>query len=362
MASCDFDPVFALGLMSGTSADGVDAALVKTDGELQFEFLHAITVPYSDSLRRQLLDAARADMPLSDVLQLERDLTDAHVHACDDVLSQVNTITRQDVGVIGFHGHTIRHDGTRGLTWQLGDASFLSAKTCCRVVCDFRRRDMAAGGQGAPLAPLFHKMLLAEKSAPTVVLNLGGVANVTWIGANGEILAGDTGPGCGLLDAWAKLHLGTAFDRDGGLARAGAPDLEVVNRAMRAPFFQASIPKSADRYDFDGLDLGRLSPSDGAATLCAITVAAVASTVRQLPDYPKSIWVAGGGSKHPVLMEMLRKELGPVQSIDAAGCRADSLEAECFAWLAVRRLRNLATSVPETTGCSHPTCGGSVTA
>lgn len=362
MACSRFEPIFALGLMSGTSADGVDAALVKTDGESRFEFHHAITVPYPDLHRGQLLNAARADVPLSELLQLERELTETHVQACDDVLSQTAAVDRRELGVIGFHGHTIRHDAKRGLTWQLGDASFLSARTGCRVVHDFRRRDIAAGGQGAPLAPLFHQMLFANTKEPTVVLNLGGVANVTWIGANGEILAGDTGPGCGQLDAWAKLHLGTACDRDGELARAGTPDYEVVRRAMQTPFFQLPIPKSADRYNFDGLDLGRLGPADGAATLCAITVAAVASTVRQLPAYPNSIWVAGGGSRHPVLMEMLGKELGPVQSIEEAGCRADSLEAECFAWLAVRRLRNLATSVPETTGCSRPTCGGSVTA
>ncbi len=363
MACCKSEPIFALGLMSGTSADGVDAALVKTDGESRFEFLCAITIPYSERLREQLLNAAEADVPLSELLQLERELTETHAQACDELLSQTAAVDRSDLGVVGFHGHTIRHDGSRGLTWQLGDASYLSAKTDCRVVHDFRRRDIAAGGQGAPLAPLFHHMLFAERKEPTVVLNLGGVANVTWIGANGEILAGDTGPGCGPLDAWAKLHLGTAFDRDGELARAGTPDYEVVRRAMRTPFFQLAIPKSADRYDFDGLDLGRLGPSDGAATLCAITVAAVASTVRQLPAYPNSIWVAGGGSRHPVLMEMLGNELGGgVQSIEESGCRADSLEAECFAWLAVRRLRNLATSVPETTGCSRPTCGGSVTA
>ena len=357
-----FDPIFALGLMSGTSADGVDAALVKTDGESVCDFHHAITMPYDDRLRERLLEAAQNDVPSGELLELERVLTESHVNACDDVLLHASGVSREALQLIGFHGHTIQHDASRRLTWQLGDASLLSEAVGCPVVHDYRRRDIAAGGQGAPLAPLFHRMLFADRREPTVVLNLGGVANITWIGSDGAILAGDTGPGCGLLDAWAQKHLGKPFDCDGELARSGVPDMQIVREVMQMPFFQTPIPKSADRYEFHGIDLSRLNPADGAATLCAVTVAAVAATVSRLPVPPEAVWVTGGGTRHPVLMAMLQAELANVRPIESAGFRSDSLEAECFAWLAVRRIRDLPTSIPETTGCSRPTCGGSLTA
>lgn len=355
-----FDPILALGLMSGTSADGVDAALVRTDGQAAFESVDAMTLPYSKPLRGGLLEAAQTDVPLDQVLALEQQLTELHVVACRKLLGQAGVSTR-DIRIIGFHGHTIRHDASRRLTWQLGDASLLSAKLGCNVVSDFRRRDIAAGGQGAPLAPLFHQQLFVDHAKPIMVLNLGGVANITFLGEDGQIWASDTGPGCGLLDSFAQRHLGVPYDRDGELAASGRVHTSIVEDAMKQSFFHLPIPKSADRFEFDHIDIGDLSPADGAATLCAITVAGVAVVVAQLPSYPASVWVTGGGSRHPIIMSMLRDELRNVQGIESAGFRSDSFEAECFAWLAVRRLRQLPTSVPATTGCERPTCGGCMT-
>lgn len=351
--------MIALGLMSGTSADGVDAALIRTDGEAMFEFLGAITLPYSDKLRAELIKIAKQDVPLERVMLVERELTQAHVLACEQLKNEF--APHRHVDVIGFHGHTIRHDAKRQLTWQIGDAALLSSRLKTTVVSDFRRADIAAGGEGAPLAPLFHRQLFATSDEVTMVLNLGGVANVTWIGHDGLIAAGDTGPGCGLLDEWAMRHLNEPFDRDGVLSQTGKVDHSIVSKILEHDFFRRPIPKSADRYEFCFVDVDALQPGDGAATLCAVTVAGVVSAVEGLPARPESIWVTGGGAKHPLLLSMLREQLGNVQPIEAAGFRSDSLEAECFAWLAVRRLRHLPTSLPETTGCKIATCGGAVT-
>ncbi|MCA9217709.1 MAG: anhydro-N-acetylmuramic acid kinase [Planctomycetales bacterium] len=356
----DFAPIRVIGLMSGTSADGVDAALVETDGETEFSFLSSLTVPYDSDLRDHLINAAQFDCPVIELMQLERRLTEVHVAACSELVKQTGH-SIQDVQLIGFHGHTIRHNAEQRLTWQLGDASLLAESTQCPVVHDFRRRDIAAGGQGAPLAPLFHRMLAKPLPRPTAILNIGGVANITWIGPSEEIMAADTGPGCGLLDTWVQHQFNVPFDRDGAFSKQGSPNEAVIRDALDLPFFRKPIPKSADRFEFDAIDVTHLDAADGAATLCAITVTGVTSVVRQLPQPPKAIWVTGGGSRNPTIVSMLQRELGDVRPIEGAGLRSESLEAECFAWLAVRRIRNLPTSLPQTTRCENPTCGGSVT-
>ena len=265
------------------------------------------------------------------------------------------------IGVVGFHGHTMRHVPAQGLTWQLGDGQALANSIGRTVVYDFRQADMAAGGQGAPLAPLYHQALLASRARPQLVLNLGGVGNITWIGKDDQIIAGDTGPGCGLLDAWVQAHGQLAFDRDGTIALRGTIDEELVARALdQIPYFSKPLPKSADRYEFGQIDVSELSLEDGAATLCGVTVEAVLRCVDQLPAPPVECWVSGGGRHHPLMMRLLAERLPHVQPMSVCGCNEDLLEAECFAWLAVRRLRNLPTSLPETTGARQPVSGGVV--
>jgi anhydro-N-acetylmuramic acid kinase len=226
------------------------------------------------------------------------------------------------------------------------------------VVSDFRRCDMAAGGQGAPLVAMFHQALLADEPRPTVVLNLGGVANVTWLGDRDQIIAGDTGPGCGLIDEWVQTMADLPHDRDGLLAAAGRVDREILESALETPFFAQPLPKSADRYDFDHVDVSGLSVEDGAATLCAVTAEAVYRAVKKLPAMPKRIWVTGGGVHHPVMVKMLRDRFTDIRMIRERGLNPDTLEAECFAWLAVRHQKQLPLSVPETTGCEKPVSGG----
>lgn len=350
----------SLGLMSGTSADGVDAAVIVTDGISESRFLGASTMPYADDLRSSLLEIAQNDVSLIEVLRRQKALTMAHVDAVRELLERLS-LSPSEIDVIGFHGHTIRHVATEGLTWQIGDPSILAQQFGVPVVHDFRRMDMAAGGQGAPLVPMFHQQLCQSLAKPVAMLNLGGVGNLTWMGDDGVVIATDTGPGCGLLDAWAEKHFQLAMDIDGRLASQGTVDEQAVLAVLSQPFFQRPNPKSADRFEFDVSPLSHLDPHNGLATLCAITARSVHEVVRKMPSKPETLYVTGGGSKHPVIREMLRELLEDVRPVEDLQLRSDSMEAECFAWLAVRRLLGLPTSLPTTTACRVATSGGSIT-
>lgn len=347
----------AVGLMSGTSCDGVDAALLLTDGESDVTFLGGLTLQYHDELRSRLQEASQHDVPITELLRLENDITAHHVRAVHDLLKQFPEDAKK-VEVIGFHGHTIRHVASEGLSLQIGNPWQLAKEFGVDVISDFRRCDMVAGGQGAPLVAMFHRALFASEARPTVVLNLGGVANVTWLGEDDEIIAGDSGPGCGLIDEWVQTMADLPHDLDGRLALAGQVDSAIVEEALSVPFFAKPLPKAADRYDFDHVDVSSLSVEDGAATLCAVTTEAVYRAVKRLPAMPKRIWVTGGGVHHPVLMQMLENRFGEIKNIRERDLNPDTLEAECFAWLAVRHQQGLPLTIPETTGCKQPMSGG----
>jgi anhydro-N-acetylmuramic acid kinase len=351
--------VRAGGLMSGTSCDGVDAAMLVSDGVREIEFVSAHTLPYAESLRQRLLTASAQEVTLRELLRMERDLTVLHAKSIA-ALCERSGCAIDDVEVIGFHGHTVRHFPDEGLTWQIGNASLLAELTGAPTVFDFRRRDMAAGGEGAPLAPLYHAALFRDDPKPVVVVNIGGVANVTWLGSGGEIIAGDAGPGCGLLDRWTHETTSQPFDRDGVLAASGRVDSATVNAAISTEFSQRPFPKSADRFQFD-FDVSHLNSADGAATLCAVTAEAIRQAIQRLPAPPERTWVTGGGARHPVIMRLLAAGLPNVADIRDRGFRPDSMEAECFAWLAIRRLKGFATSLPTTTGARHETIGGLLT-
>ena len=314
-------------------------------------------MPYEEALRTRLLDASQHDVPITELARLEKDMSLHHVSALRALLEQQPELADK-IDVLGFHGHTVRHVPNEGITMQIGNPWLLAREFRVPVVSDFRRCDMAAGGQGAPLVAKFHQALFAGDPHPSLVLNLGGVANVTWMGKKDQIIAGDTGPGCGLLDEWAQTMADLPHDLDGHLASAGKVDEEILEAALATPFFARPLPKSADRYDFDHVDVSGLSVEDGAATLCAVTAEAVYRAVQKLPAMPKKIWITGGGVHHPVIMLMLKNRFGEIHSVRERGLNPDTLEAECFAWLAVRHLKNLPLTVPETTGCSAPVSGG----
>ncbi len=355
------EPVLAIGMMSGTSADGVDVALVRTDGDREFEFIAADHHPYADYFQKRLITAARGQLVDRAARgELERALTDFHAQAVRNLLSQ-QSLSAEQIHVAGFHGHTTLHAPENRITIQIGDANYLRSEIAIPIVSEFRQEDVDKGGQGAPLAPLFHAMLLADQPQPVAILNLGGVGNLTWIDTSGQIHAGDTGPGCGLLDEWAMTHLKTPYDADGRLALNGLVDDDFVTKTMASPYFERPFPKSADRFEFSGLRPTHLSPEDGAATLCAVTAETVARAAKQFGEPPTTLWVTGGGAKHPVVWQMLKTRFPKVANVAELGLRPDSLEAECFSWLAVRFLRGLPTSLPTTTGCQEPVCGGMLT-
>lgn len=348
-----------IGLMSGTSLDGVDAAWIDTDGESITAFGPTVTIPYERKMRIDLRQALKvapslaADSAL--IESLTQRLTDTHADAIEAVGRKTD--------LIGFHGQTILHRPARRHTWQIGDAAALAARVGLPVAYDFRSADIAAGGQGAPLAPVFHAAMARDLPKPLAVLNIGGVANVTWIGADGELVACDTGPGNGPLDDWAARHTGDAFDRDGALALSGRPDRAVLGRLMTHPYFGRPAPKSLDRLDFAQAlrDSGAedLSAADGAATLAAFTAQAVAATI--LPAAPVRWLVCGGGRLNPAIMAALRSTLrAPVDPVEAVGWNGDALEAQCFGFLAARVVAGLPLSFPGTTGVPEPMAGGRI--
>jgi anhydro-N-acetylmuramic acid kinase len=265
-----------------------------------------------------------------------------------------------EVAVVGFHGHTVAHAPKRGITRQIGDGARLAARLGIDVLADFRSADVAAGGEGAPLAPYFHRALAHELDKPCAVLNLGGVGNVTWLGPEfDEIAAFDTGPGNALLDDLVQTRTGRPYDADGALAAAGRVDRSALARLLDHPFFAQHGPKSLDRDDFDAAPVADLADADAAATLAAFTARAVGLAAAQLPAPPRRWLVTGGGRRNPTLMRMLQDELQvPVASVDELGWDGDVLEAQAFAYLAVRSLRGLPLSGPSTTGVPQETCGG----
>jgi len=353
-----------VGLMSGTSMDGIDAALLRTDGRDSVEAVDFVTIPYEDGFRTRLRGClGKSDVSGGPVAEVERDLTDAHAEAVRRLLEKAG-VAAAAVELIGFHGHTIHHDPSRRLTCQIGDGARLAAATGIAVVNDLRSADVAAGGQGAPLVPLFHRALAHGLPRPLAVLNIGGVANVSWIGpepveGEADVVACDTGPGNALIDDWVLRHGLGRFDAGGALGAAGRVDDAALAALMAHPYFDRPAPKSLDRDAFDPAPVAALSPQDGAATLTAFTAESVVSVVPHLPAPPVRWLVCGGGRHNATLMAMLADRLGmPVEPADTVGWDGDALEAQAFGYLAVRSRLGLPLSLPATTGVPVPMPGG----
>ena len=352
--------------MSGTSLDGIDVALLVTDGEDLVERGPAATYPYRPDQQALLHDALReaAALQYRDarpgiLAAAEEALTGWHAEAVERFIA-AHGLALPAIDAVGFHGQTVLHRPERRLTVQLGLGQRLARRLGRPVVYDMRAADVAAGGQGAPLVPVYHRALAARlRERPVAFLNIGGVANMTWIGRAGELVAFDTGPGNALINDWCERHMDVSMDRDGALAASGKVDSAVLGQLLKSNFFSTAAPKSLDRNAFDATLVDGLTPADGAATLTRFTAAAVAASAALVPEAPR-LWVAcGGGRLNPTLMRDLRSLLqAPVILAEEAGFNGDSMEAEAWAYLAVRCLRGLPITFPGTTGAPQPLSGG----
>ena len=355
-----------LGLMSGTSMDGVDAAVLETDGETVAGYGPRRFRPYTEPERATLRAAVGAARGLIDraarpdaLVAAERMVTEAHAEAVERLIGEHPGTT---VDLIGFHGQTVLHAPDRGLTIQLGNGPELARRTGVPVVFDFRAADMAAGGQGAPLVPVYHCALVkaAGLGDTTVVVNIGGVANITRIAPDGDLIAGDTGPGNALIDDFMRLRTGAAMDRDGALAARGTVNEAAVAELLADPWFERPMPKSLDRNAFSLDAVANLTVEDGAATLAAFTSRTIARGIVKAGGADRLV-ASGGGASNPLLMEMLAAIVGmPVVSATTLGWSPDFIEAEAFAYLAARSLAGLPLTWPGTTGVPAPTTGGVV--
>ncbi len=357
----------AIGLMSGTSLDGVDVALLRTDGERLGGFGPTGYRAYSTAERALLREALAAAAVLCNreerpgVLRAAEQLvTEAHAEAVETFLRQ-HSLDRNTVNVVGFHGQTVLHRPAERLTVQIGDGTALAKMLGLPVVFDLRAADVAAGGQGAPLVPVYHRALVQQldRQGVVVVLNIGGVANISYIDGD-TLIACDTGPGNALLDDFMLHATGEAVDRDGRHAARGHADENWIARALDHPFFNVSPPKSLDRNDFGAFRVEGMTVENGAATLTGFTAMSIARIVDVLPKFPASWIVVGGGANNPTLMAMLAEKLAPasVRRGDALGWMGDAIEAQAFAYLAVRSLKGLPLTFPGTTGVAQPLAGG----
>ena len=357
----------SLGLISGTSMDGVDLALLHTDGDRAVTPGPTGFVAYRDEDRALLRDAVAVAVTLTDrdarpgvLAEAERRVTERHAEAVEGFLRQHGMAAR-GVDVIGFHGQTVLHRPERALTVQIGDAGALARQVGIDVVADFRAADMVAGGQGAPLVPAYHRALaqMAGRAGPLALLNIGGVANITFLPQEGDPIACDTGPGNALIDDLMLERTGLPLDRDGATAARGQVHDGALLRLLDHPFFDLPAPKSLDRNDFSRDPVAGLATADAAATLVAFTAASIGRVLPRLPERPREIIVCGGGARNPTLMAELRRRLPvPVSAAEDHGWNADAIEAQAFAYFAVRSLAGLPLTFPTTTGVSAPTSGG----
>ena len=361
--------VKAIGLMSGTSLDGVDVALIETNGATISAFGPTGYRPYADAERALLRQALIEGADLTDrwarpgvLAEAEAFVTNVHAEVVEEFL-KAETIDKAQIAIVGFHGQTVLHKPAAQLTVQIGDGPALARRLALPVAYDFRATDVTAGGQGAPLVPVFHQSLARDlaRPHPIAVLNLGGVANITFVDG-GDPVACDTGPGNALIDDFMRARTGAPYDNYGDVAATGKPDFKFIANVLDNPFFDLKPPKSLDRnaFAFANIGLPDFSVPDGAATLSALTVEAVARILPHLPALPKAWIVAGGGARNRTLMKMLSLRLAPatVETADEAGWSADALEAQAFAYLAARTLYNLPITFPTTTGVRSPLPGG----
>ena len=364
---------YSLGLMSGTSMDGIDVSIIKSDGEVKFNGVLNKYFEYSDDFHKNLL-SNRDKINNSEDLRiytkelevLEKEITLFHAKVINEVIKEIDF----NIDIIGFHGQTIFHNADEKISKKLGDGSLLSQLVKKKVVYDFRQNDLRNGGQGAPLAPIFHK-LISQKikiDLPICILNLGGIANITAIESdiNSTLVSQDIGPGNCLIDEWMRKKTGKKFDKDGLTAKLGKINIAILNQALdNHESLKYKNILSYDPKDFDINFLRGLSLEDGASTVTEFTAAVledrIVDFISKLSDKSRKVLVCGGGRKNLTLMETIKKKLSKkhtIENIDSYGIDGDFIESQAFAYLAIRSFLKLPISFPNTTGCKEPSTGG----
>lgn len=363
--------IHAIGLMSGTSMDGIDIACIETDGEAYAKPLACMAIDYDSAMRARLaagLEAAQsltnreARTPLLDALEAEIDL--AHIKALNAFLAldAMQNITPQ---LIGYHGQTVLHRPEQGLTIQLGKGQRLAKATGMDVVYDMRANDMRHGGQGAPLAPAYHAALathIKARAGIVAFVNIGGISNITFVGEGLAPLAFDCGPGNALIDQWMQREAGLPYDQGGHIALEGAPHAATLKHYLADSFFQQTPPKSLDRFDFNLAKMPPLALNDGAMTLAHLTAQSIFLAADWAEQRPKTWVLCGGGRLNKAITQALaalaKGDDAEVLSSDQLGFNGDMMEAEAWAYLAVRSMRGLPLTWPSTTGCHMAVTGG----
>lgn len=350
--------------MSGTSLDGLDASLIKTDGQNNIIPIEDLHIPYKEDFKKKIKTLFDLQINAS-FFEIEQELTEIHIKATKQLLEKAK-LKNSDIYALGFHGQTIYHNPDKAITWQIGNPFMLAAATGIRVVYDFRKRDMAYGGQGAPLIPIFHKAIMSDEKPPIAVVNIGGVANITYIGKD-KLIAFDTGPGNALIDDACLKYFKKPYDKNGEIARTGKADAKLVAEALKGNYFTKPYPKSLDRNEFkDIFQKIEGTESNIIATLTHLTAASIAISLKHLPDIPRKIYLCGGGVHNKYLMELIKELINQEYDCDIlninhkSSLNPDFIESQGFAYLAARFCENLPSAFPTTTGATIANICGTI--
>ena len=359
--------LYSLGLMSGTSMDGIDVSIIKSDGEQFVDIIDDLYLKYDDKLKlklKKIIDLCSSRDQFSklskDIKELEKEITLCHVKACK-LISEKNRKIK--INLIGFHGQTILHKPQNGYSIQIGDSQMLSKLTDTMVVSNFRKNDILNGGQGAPLTPLYHQLILIKikSNLPSAVVNIGGISNITYVENQNKIISFDTGPGNYLINEWVKTNTKKEFDEGGLFAKSGQLNNNILNKFLNTPYYKRKPPKSLDVKDFNLNDLNKLNFEDGCATLSMVTVKSICMAINSFSEFPNTIIVSGGGRKNKFIIDNIKKIIkGPIHLIDKFNFNGDFTESQAFAYLAIRSYQGKFITFPSTTGVKKPCLGGSI--
>ena len=357
----------SLGLMSGTSLDGIDVSIIKSDGEQYLEIIDNLYLKYKDQLKlklKKVIDLCASKDQLAktpkEVKELEKELTLYHINACKLITEKNKNIK---IDLIGFHGQTILHKPRKGYSIQIGDSKLLSRITNTTIISNFRENDILNGGQGAPLAPIYHQLILTKikSKTPSAVINIGGISNITYIEKNNKMFSFDTGPGNYLIDKWVRDKAKKEFDRNGLIAESGQADEKILKKFLSDPYFKKKFPKSLDVRDFNVHNLNKLSLEDGCATLSMLTVKSICMALNSFEKKPNLVLLSGGGRKNKYIVNNIKKKFtGSIKLIDDFNFNGDFIESQAFAYLAIRSYLKKFITFPSTTGVRKPCLGGSV--